>query len=78
MPDVYNRIQAGTKAVTLGAMCFLLGVGFLYPQWWAKLLCHRRIHPVHQPGRLLDHRAGAVPVRGASLGRPEGRGGRSD
>ena len=39
MPDVYNRIQAGTKAVTLGALCFLLGVGLLYPQWWAKLLC---------------------------------------
>ena len=39
MPDVYNRIQAGTKAVTLGSLCFLLGVGLLYPQWWAKLLC---------------------------------------
>jgi multicomponent Na+:H+ antiporter subunit G len=39
MPDVYNRIQAGTKAVTLGSLCFLLGIGLLYPQWWAKLLC---------------------------------------
>ncbi len=39
MPDVYNRIQAGTKAVTLGALSFLVGVGLLYPQWWAKLLC---------------------------------------
>ncbi len=29
MPDVYNRIQAGTKATTLGAMSLLLGVGFL-------------------------------------------------
>ena len=38
MPDVYNRIQAGTKASTLGALCFLLGVGFLYPDWWPKLL----------------------------------------
>jgi multicomponent Na+:H+ antiporter subunit G len=38
MPDVYNRIQAGTKSGTLGALCFLLGVGFLYPDWWAKLL----------------------------------------
>ena len=38
MPDVYNRIQAGTKAVTLGALAFLLGIGLLYPQWWAKLL----------------------------------------
>ena len=39
MPDVYNRIQAGTKAVTLGALAFLLGIGLLYPQWWSKLLC---------------------------------------
>lgn len=39
MPDVYNRIQAGTKAVTLGALSFLIGVGLLYPQWWSKLLC---------------------------------------
>jgi multicomponent Na+:H+ antiporter subunit G len=39
MPDVYNRIQAGTKAVTLGALSFLAGVGLLYPAWWAKLLC---------------------------------------
>lgn len=38
MPDVYNRIQAGTKAGTLGALCFLIGVGLLYPDWWAKLL----------------------------------------
>lgn len=39
MPDVYNRIQAGTKAVTLGAIAFLIGVGLLFPQWWAKLVC---------------------------------------
>jgi multicomponent Na+:H+ antiporter subunit G len=39
MPDVYIRIQAGTKAVTLGALSFLLGIGLLYPGWWAKLLC---------------------------------------
>lgn len=39
MPDVYNRIQAATKAVTLGAVAFLVGVGFLVPDWWAKLVC---------------------------------------
>jgi multicomponent Na+:H+ antiporter subunit G len=38
MPDVYNRIQAGTKAVTLGALSLLLGIGVIYPQWWSKLL----------------------------------------
>ena len=39
MPDVYNRIQAGTKAVTLGALSLLIGVGFLHPAWWPKLTC---------------------------------------
>jgi multicomponent Na+:H+ antiporter subunit G len=38
MPDVYNRIQAGTKAVTLGSLSLLLGVGLHHPSWWAKLL----------------------------------------
>ncbi|OHD79769.1 MAG: hypothetical protein A3J97_05135 [Spirochaetes bacterium RIFOXYC1_FULL_54_7] len=31
MPDVYNRLQAGTKATTLGAMGILLGSAFLAP-----------------------------------------------
>ncbi|MET0089979.1 MAG: monovalent cation/H(+) antiporter subunit G [Candidatus Thiodiazotropha sp.] len=38
MPDVYNRIQAGTKAVTLGALCLLIGVALLFPSWWSKIL----------------------------------------
>lgn len=38
MPDVYNRLQAGTKTATLGAMAVLLGIGFHHPDWWAKLL----------------------------------------
>ena len=38
MPDVYNRIQAGTKAVTLGSLALLIGVGFEHPDWWPKLL----------------------------------------
>jgi len=38
MPDVYNRIQAGTKAVTLGALSILIGVALLQPQWWSKLV----------------------------------------
>lgn len=38
MPDVYNRLQAGTKAVTLGAMSVLLGIALHYPAWWPKLL----------------------------------------
>jgi multicomponent Na+:H+ antiporter subunit G len=38
MPDVYNRLQAGTKAVTLGSMSILLGVAVHFPQWWPKIL----------------------------------------
>ena len=38
MPDVYNRIQAGTKAVTLGSLSLLLGITLLHPAWWSKIL----------------------------------------
>lgn len=38
MPDVYNRMQAGTKATTLGSMLFLVGVAVARPDWWAKIL----------------------------------------
>lgn len=37
MPDVYNRIQAATKASTLGVLCILAGIGLLQPDWWPKL-----------------------------------------
>jgi multicomponent Na+:H+ antiporter subunit G len=38
MPDVYNRIQAGTKATTLGTLLVLAGAACLRPEWGAKLL----------------------------------------
>jgi multicomponent Na+:H+ antiporter subunit G len=38
MPDVYNRLQAGTKAVTLGTMAILVGIGLHQPAWWSNLL----------------------------------------
>ena len=38
MPDTYNRIQAGTKATTLGTLLSLAGVAFLHPDWTLKLL----------------------------------------
>ncbi len=38
MPDVYNRIQAGAKASTLGVIFVLLGIGLLQPSWWPKLV----------------------------------------
>jgi multicomponent Na+:H+ antiporter subunit G len=37
MPDVYNRIQAGTKASTLGTILSLVGIGFIMPYWGGKL-----------------------------------------
>lgn len=37
MPDSYNRIQAGTKASTLGTILTLLGIAFLEPTWWGKM-----------------------------------------
>lgn len=37
MPDVYNRIQAGTKASTLGSLLTLLGVGLYHPDWLMKI-----------------------------------------
>ncbi len=37
MPDVYNRMQAGTKATTLGSILFLAGVGIAFPSWLPRL-----------------------------------------
>lgn len=37
MPDVYNRIQTGTKATTLGTIFVLVGIAVLNPGWTAKL-----------------------------------------
>ncbi|MGD8346135.1 MAG: monovalent cation/H(+) antiporter subunit G [Lysobacterales bacterium] len=38
MPDVFNRIQAGTKTTTLGTLLSLAGAACLQPQWSVKLL----------------------------------------
>lgn len=38
MPDVYNRMQAGTKATTLGSMLTLIGIGLAHPDWLPKLI----------------------------------------
>ena len=37
MPDLFNRIQAGTKATTLGFLSIILGVLIMRPEWWSKL-----------------------------------------
>ena len=38
MPDLFNRIQAGTKATTLGTLLSLAGAACLQPEWGLKLL----------------------------------------
>jgi len=38
LPDVYNRIQAGTKCTTLGAVLTIMGVGIMQPAWLWKCL----------------------------------------
>jgi multicomponent Na+:H+ antiporter subunit G len=38
MPDAYTRIQAGTKASTLGNMLVLTGLAFFHPGWSLKLV----------------------------------------
>lgn len=38
MPDTYTRIQAGTKATTLGTLLTMVGAALLVPGWSIKLL----------------------------------------
>jgi len=37
MPDAYTRIQAGTKATTLGNVLVLTGVAIYHPDWAFRL-----------------------------------------
>jgi multicomponent Na+:H+ antiporter subunit G len=38
MPDLFNRIQTGTKASTLGTMLSLIGLAMINEGWFWKLL----------------------------------------
>lgn len=38
MPDLFTRIQAGTKASTLGTMLSLLGLGIMHFDWIGKVV----------------------------------------
>lgn len=38
MPDAFTRIQAGTKATTLGNILVLAGLAILHPDWAWKLM----------------------------------------
>ena len=38
LPDVYNRLQAGTKCTTFGAFFSIVGIGIIEPTWFWKCL----------------------------------------
>ncbi len=38
LPDVYNRLQAGTKCTTFGSFFTIIGVGIMEPAWFWKCL----------------------------------------
>lgn len=38
LPDVYNRIQAGTKCTTFGTFFSIIGIGIMQPEWFWKCL----------------------------------------
>lgn len=70
MPDLYNRMQAGTKATTLGTMLTLVGVGILLPAWLPRLILlivfivftnpissHALTRAAHRMGIKLTHRS---------------------
>lgn len=38
MPDVFNKLQAGTKATTLGFLSISVGAIFIKPGWWLRFL----------------------------------------
>ena len=38
MPDIYNRLHAGTKATTLGNIFTLTGLALIEPAWAPKII----------------------------------------
>lgn len=69
MPDIYNRIQAGTKATTLGTILVMVGVAVLVPGWTIKLLLIALFLLFTSPlsSQVLAraaHRSGVAPTPG--------------
>lgn len=67
MPDTYTRIQAGTKATTLGTILTMAGAAILMPAWGIKLLLIALFLMFTNPlsSQVLAraaHRAGVRPV----------------
>jgi len=67
MPDTWTRIQAGTKAATLGTLLVLLGAALMMPAWSFKLILLMLFIMFTNPlsSQVLAraaHRSGQVPV----------------
>lgn len=78
MPDLYDRMQAGTKATTLGTMLFLIGLAFAEPSWAGKsavlilfvifsnpLSSHALARAAHYAGITLGERAACDELAGS-------------
>ena len=77
MPDLYDRMQAGTKATTLGTMLFLIGLALAEPGWAGKsavlilfvifsnpLSSHALARAAHNAGITLGERAACDALAG--------------
>jgi len=71
LPDVYNRIQAGTKCTTLGAFLTIIGVGIMEPSWfWKTLLIALFVlatNPISSHAIARASRKIGVPLCGRSV-----------
>ncbi|MEA3287273.1 MAG: monovalent cation/H(+) antiporter subunit G [Candidatus Marinimicrobia bacterium] len=66
LPDIYSRMQAGTKATTLGALSMIIGVGLIQPEFFTKTVIIALFIAISNPisSHALargSHRAGIKP-----------------
>jgi multicomponent Na+:H+ antiporter subunit G len=71
MPDLYNRMQAGTKTTTLGSILTLLGIGIYRLAWLPQLLIIIAFIVITNPVSThalarAAHFAGVPPVDGTA------------
>jgi monovalent cation/proton antiporter, MnhG/PhaG subunit len=66
MPDLYNRMQTGTKATTLGNVLTMAGLGIMEPAWLPKLLLIALFvlvtNPISSHALARDGPPGRVPM----------------
>jgi hypothetical protein len=75
MPDVFTRMQASTKASTLGLGCLLIGAALQFGDFGSfhPSRQHRRMHPAHYFCGGPCHRTCVVSRGCAALGRHRAR-----